>query len=97
MIDSIIRDVLRDSPNIEVIASSAIDQTDGYDVLILNAIDGDKRASGYNNASPSSGIVMVDSGGRTATVFRRSNDRLNLESTAPQALERAIMLAAGQG
>ncbi|MDJ0642072.1 MAG: hypothetical protein QNJ15_04580 [Erythrobacter sp.] len=97
MIDSIIRDVLRDAPNIEIISSENPGIISDYDVLVLNSLDSEPEGNGYSSPSPSSGIVMVNSGGRTATVFRKLSEDLNLEISAPIALERAILMAAEQG
>lgn len=94
MIDSIIRDVLRDAPGIEVVSQSADQKVGDYDVLVLNTLDDEPTMAGYNTQSPSAGIVMVGSEGRTATIFRRLSEELSLEKSPPIALERAIMMAA---
>ncbi len=96
MIDSIIRNVLSDVPQIRIISNGEADAAAGYDVLILSDLADEARSAVDQGAPPLSGIVLLNQSGHTAAVFCRLNKDLNLEQSVPRALEEAIFLAAGE-
>lgn len=96
MVEAIMRDVLTGSPEIEIVNCADGQVPADYDVLVLNAVEGETDPSGYTRPRPDTGIVMVAAEGRTACVFRRTSEDLCLDESAPVALKNAILLAAGR-
>ncbi len=96
LVEAIMRDILMGTPEIEIMDSRDGQVPADYDVLILNAVDGDADPAGYTRPRPDAGIVMVAAEGRTACVFRRISGDLCLDEAALPALKDAILLAAGR-